>query len=243
MTENEKAVSESLREQSAEPLYRQLMERILTDIAQGRYPLSSKIPSERELGEMYQVSRVTVRRALNELTEQGVLKKRQGKGTFVSTPKICRDLRDVNSFHEACRVQGLTAGTQVIAVQVVQAEEKTQENLQLDDDRVLEIERLRTADGLPIMLEVNHFPLSYTYLMKENLNDSLYAILERNGITPRRGIHEISLCYATPRQARLLQVESGSALLLLREVVFDQHGRPLHTSEQVIRGDCFTFRI
>ena len=153
------------------------------------------------------------------------------------------DLRDINSFHECCRMQGVTPGTRLIHAQLSHADERTQRELELPDDRVVEIERVRTADGVPVMLETNSFPLAYSDLLQADLSQSLYAVLEERGITPKRGIHEISLHYATNAQARLLEVDPGQALLLLREVVFDQHGRPLHTSYQLIRGDRFTFRI
>ena len=140
-------------------------------------------------------------------------------------------------------MQGVTPGTRLIHAQLSYADERTQRELELPDDRVVEIERVRTADGVPVMLETNSFPLAYSDLLQADLSQSLYAVLEGRGITPKRGIHEISLHYATNAQARLLEVDPGQALLLLREVVFDQHGRPLHTSYQLIRGDRFTFRI
>lgn len=93
---------------NAEPLYRQLMARIRDDVSSGVYPAESQIPSEQEMCAHYGVSRVTVRRAISELTDEGILRKQQGKGTFVCTPKLCRDLRDINSFHECCRMQGVT---------------------------------------------------------------------------------------------------------------------------------------
>lgn len=228
---------------SAEPLYRQLMAQIRGDIQTGVYPAESQIPSEQELCARYGVSRVTVRRAVKELTEEGLLRKHQGKGTFVCKPKICRDLRDINSFHASCEMQGVTAGTRVIRVQLAHADERTQRELELPDDRVVEIERVRTADGVPVMLETNCFPVAYSDLLQADLRQSLYALLEARGVTPKRGIHEISLYYATAAQARLLEIDPGQALLLLREVVFDQRGAPLHTSHQLIRGDRFTFRI
>ena len=83
---------------NAEPLYRQLMARIRDDVSSGVYPAESQIPSEQEMCARYGVSRVTVRRAISELTDEGILRKQQGKGTFVCTPKLCRDLRDINSF-------------------------------------------------------------------------------------------------------------------------------------------------
>ena len=93
------------------------------------------------------------------------------------------------------------------------------------------------------MLETNCFPDSCAWLLEDALDASLYHLLESHGLVPTRGVHEISLCYATAAQARLLDVNAGDALLRLDQVIFDQNGAPLHTSHQVIRGDRFTFRI
>lgn len=233
-----------LNNESASPLYRQLMQRLRSDIASGIYPIHSRIPSETELCESYQVSRVTVRKALAELTREGLLRRMQGKGTFVCAPRIRQSLKDVNSFHEACRVMGRTAGTRVISAQVAAAEGEVCTDLHLPEGaQVVEIVRLRTADDLPVMLETNCFPMKCAWLLEEKLEGSLYDLLEQHGLEPSRGLHEISLCYATPAQARLLGVNAGDALLMLDQVICDQHDAPLHTSHQVIRGDRFTFRI
>lgn len=93
-----------LNTESYSPLYKQLMQKLRADIQSGVYPVHSRIPSEQELCETYQVSRVTVRKALSELTQEGLLKRHQGKGTFVGIPRIQKDLRNVNSFHDACRM-------------------------------------------------------------------------------------------------------------------------------------------
>ena len=233
-----------LNNESASPLYRQLMQRLRGDIAAGVYPVHSRIPSETELCQAYQVSRVTVRKALAELTREGLLRRMQGKGTFVCAPRIRQNLKDVNSFHEACRVMGRTPGTRVISAQVAAAEEADCTDLHLPQGaQVVEIVRLRTADDLPVMLETNRFPMKCEWLLAEKLDGSLYNLLEKHGLEPSRGLHEISLCYATPAQARLLGVNAGDALLMLDQVICDQNGAPLHTSHQVIRGDRFTFRI
>ena len=233
----------TLNNESASPLYRQLMQRLRGDIAQGVYPVHSRIPSEQELCQIYQVSRVTVRKALSELTREGLLRRMQGKGTFVCAPRIRRDLRDVTSFNEACREMGSVASTRVISAQLITAEDSVRQSLLLDGDQVIEIVRLRLSDDQPVMLETNCFPTIYDDLLREDLSGSLYRLLEVRGVEAARGIHEISLCYATPAQARLLGVNPGDALLQLDQVIYDQHGAPLHTSHQVIRGDRFTFRI
>ncbi len=232
-----------LNAENASPLYRQLMQRLRGDIASGAYPPHSRIPSEQELCVAYQVSRVTVRKALAELTREGLLRRMQGKGTFVCAPRICKDLHDVTSFSDACRMQGTTASTRVISAEIIPATEEVRRQLLIQEDEVVQIIRIRAADEVPVMLETNCFPLAYDGLIKEDLTGSLYGLLEVRGVEAARGVHEISLCYATPAQARLLQMHPGDALLQLAEVIYDQHGAPLHTSHQVIRGDRFTFRI
>lgn len=233
-----------LNTNSYSPLYKQLIQKLRSDIQSGVYPVHSRIPSEQELCETYQVSRVTVRKALAELTQEGLLNRRQGKGTFVGIPRIRKDLRDVNSFHDICRVMGCTPSTRVVHAQWVHPDEPDATELNCAaQEQAVEIVRLRLADNTPVMLETNRFPAAYGWLLEADLSGSLYALLAERGIEAQQAIHEISLCYATAAQAKALGVEPGDALMCLREVIYDQHGRPLHTSHQVIRGDRFTFRI
>jgi len=203
----------------------------------------SRIPSEQELCQLYQVSRVTVRKALAELTQEGLLNRRQGKGTFVGTPRLCRDLKDVNSFHDACRMMNLKPSTRVIHAIVTHSTPEDRTELMTEDDQVVEIVRLRMADDIPVMLETNRFTLRYEFLLHENLTGSLYALLQEHDVEPAQALHEISLAYASPGHAKMLGVNPGDALMNLREIIYDQFGMPLHTSRQLIRGDRFTFRI
>ena len=234
-----------LKSESYSPLYRQLMQKLRSDIQAGVYPVHSRIPSEQELCETYQVSRVTVRKALAELTREGLLQRHQGKGTFVGVPRLCKDLKDVNSFHDACRMMNCTPGTRVIHAQLTHATQEDRRDLLLEEteEQVVEVVRLRLADGSPVMLETNRFPSSYAYLLEADLTGSLYALLQEHEVEAAQAMHEVSLCYANAQQARPLGVEPGDALLCLREIIYDQHSRPLHTSLQLIRGDRFTFRI
>ena len=233
-----------LNTDSYSPLYKQLIQKLRSDIQSGVYPVHSRIPSEQELCDTYQVSRVTVRKALAELTQEGLLNRHQGKGTFVGVPRIRKDLRDVNSFHDVCRIMGCTPSTRLIHAQWVYPEEPDASELNIPaGEQALEIVRLRLADDMPVMLETNRFPASYGWLMDADLSGSLYALLAEKDVEPKQAVHDISLCHATPAQAKLLAVDSGEALLCLREAIYDQNGHPLHTSLQLIRGDRFTFRI
>ncbi len=226
------------------PLYRQLIQRIKNDIASGVYPVHGRIPSEQELCDTYQVSRVTVRKALLDLTKDGLLIRHQGKGTFVAVPRIQRDLKQITSFHTACRIMGCHAGTRLNHLHWQHATPEDVENLHVEPgEMVLEICRLRFADNLPVMLETNRFPAAFSYLAQEDLTQSLYDILLRHGAEPNNAVHDIALSHASPAQAKLLEVEPGTALLLLNECVYDLSGAVIHTSSQLIRGDRFTFRI
>ena len=230
--------------ESANPLYRQLIRRLRSDITEGVYPVHGKIPSEQELCDAFWVIRVTVLKALAELTKEGLLERRQGKGTFVSIPRIRKDLKDVNSFHDACRIMGCTPSTRVVRAQLTEADEEDCSRLLLSPgDKVVEIIRVRQADGMPVMLETNRFPAQYAFLLEEDLTGSLYALLHAHQAEANQAIHEISLCYAEGAEARQLDVSVGDALMCLNETIYDQNGRPLHTSMQKIRGDRFVFRI
>ena len=233
-----------LQSESSSPLYHQLMQRIAEDIERGTYPVGSRIPPEHRLEELYNVSRVTVRRALAELTSEGMLERKQGKGTFVSTPRISQDLKNIHSFHDACKQNGFQGGTIVVHVCEADADPGDINELNLrPGDRILETLRVRTADGVPVVLEKNHFSMAYAYLENENLAGSLYNILRDYGIEPKQASHDISMAFATESQAKLLDIETGAPLMRLHEVVYDQKGRPLHNSLQLIRGDRFVFRI
>lgn len=232
-----------LNAESHSPLYKQLIRKLRGDIAAGVYPVHSRIPTEQELCESYQVSRVTVRKALAELTQEGLLRRQQGKGTFVSVPRLCKDLKDVTSFSDSCRMMNCAPSTRVIHAQLTYATEEDARDLLCQDGQVVETLRLRMADETPVMLEQNRFPIKYAFLLDKDLTGSLYGILREQGVEADQAVHEISLTYATSAQARYLGVNEGDALLNLREIIYDQYGCPLHTSKQLIRGDRFTFRI
>jgi len=234
----------NLQSESSSPLYHQLMQRLAEDIERGKYPVGSRIPPEHELEALYKVSRVTVRRALSELTAEGLLEKKQGKGTFVSTPRISQDLKSIHSFHDACKLNGFRGGTILVHVKEVNADDSDICELDLQEgSKVVETLRVRTADGVPVVLEKNHFSMAYSYLENENLAGSLYGVLRDYGIEPKQASHDISMAFATDDQAKLLNIKKGDPLMRLHEVVYDQKGRPLHNSLQLIRGDRFVFRI
>lgn len=233
-----------LEKKSQSPLYQQLMTRLKNDIMAGVYPAGGRIPSEQLLCETYGVSRVTVRKAMLDLVQEGLLVRRQGKGTFVADEKLRRDLTFITSFSDACAERGHKAGAKLISCQLEAATPDDCERLSVSEDaQVLEICRLRLCDDEPVMLEINRYPIAYAFLQEEDAGNSQYNCLRSHGVIPSSAVHDISLGHATPFVSKHLGTEVGDALLLLDEQVFTQHEEPLHLSRQWIRGDRFTFRI
>ena len=237
-------VTKGLRTESSSPLYHQLMQRITADIEQGVYPTGSRIPPEHELEQLYQVSRVTVRRALAELTSQGLLERKQGKGTFVAMPKGRMKMKNLHSFHDSCKLNRVKPSIDVIHVRETEAGAEAAEGLNISrGSRVLEILRVCRADGVPVVLERNHFSMAYAWLQDQDLSGSLYNILREYGVEPKLALHDVSLRFADRDEAELLETEEGTPLICLHEVIYDQRGRPLHTNIQLIRGERFVFTI
>ena len=144
---------------AAIPLYQQVIDIIKNEINSGAYKAGARIPNEFELAESYKVGRVTVRRAIEALVQQGYLTKRQGKGTFVNAPKLKRKIRqkdDVQSFSDACRVNGMEPGARVISRKILPADSTEAQffGVPVGTDLIC-VERVRTADGVPVMLENN----------------------------------------------------------------------------------------
>lgn len=176
---------------SAVPLYQQVMDDLKGEIARGVYAAGSRIPSEMELAKSYGVGRITVRRAIEELSRAGYLNRQQGRGTFVCAPKLKRKIRqkdDVQSFSDACRANGMEPGACVISRKILPADSTEAQffGVPVGTDLIC-VERVRTADGVPVMLENNIYVYEdNAYLSTAPLsNQSIFEFVRnRTGRTP-----------------------------------------------------------
>lgn len=206
---------------AAIPLYQQVIDIIKNEINSGAYKAGARIPNEFELAESYKVGRVTVRRAIEELVQQGYLTKRQGKGTFVNAPKLKRKIRqkdDVQSFSDACRVNGMEPGACVISRKILPADSTEAQffGVPVGTDLIC-VERVRTADGVPVMLENNIYVYEdNAYLSTAPLsNQSIFEFVRnRTGRTPAfTDPCTLEIACASPEVARLLAVPVGEPFL------------------------------
>lgn len=234
----------SLDNHSVVPLYRQLKEHILEQIQTGALKEGDKLPTEQEYSDRLGVSRITVRRAFNELTEEGLLIRGTGKGTFVKSSKIGENILDNLSFTSVCLKNGVKPGAKVCQISLQTPSKEDEEQLG-ETERVLYLERVRTMDGLPVILEQNWFPSEYAGLIQEKLEDvSLYSVLaERFGLGNLHNRKTIEIAFADERESRLLHIPENTPVLQVKELVFDSAQTPVHRTRQLILGDKFKYEI
>lgn len=226
-------------------LYKQLADKIRDGICNGTYNYNERIPGEFELSEQYKVSRSTVRKAIISLVDEGLLVKIHGKGTFVATPKLRQPSMGFRSFTEEMQAMGKKLITKVITCMMQHAEAEVASFLGIaPQSDVVVLKRLRYIDGVPICIETTHLSADHRYLLNEDLNTSLYKVLrEKHGIHPAAGTKTFEICYALPEEAGLLGIPRGSALMLVEDRVFDDKGKPLYITKQVLCGDKFKYAI
>ena len=233
------------------PLYQQIFEEIKTEIDNGKYVPKERIPSEPDLAEKYGVSRITVRRAIEELCAEGYLIKQQGRGTFVSTPHINRKFlqsQDSRSFSEICGDYGMIAGAHLLNRQIVPVRPDEASFFGIDDDALLlYIQRLRTADEMPIFEENIFLPYEGNQeLFSAPLEDvSIFDLIERVGgrrpsRTARRVIEAVK---ANSEQAQRLAISIGDPLLLLNVQFLDSDGGPVCIGRQYYVGSRYHFEL
>ncbi len=227
------------------PRYHQLREIIRESVRSGDLKPGELIPSERELSERYGVSRMTARQSIVELTNEGLLYRRQGKGTFVAWPKIAQQLTALTGFTEDIRARGQRPGARLIEMGMVPVDGVAALRLQVPTgQRVVRLYRARLADDEPLALErslISFFGCE-KLLEADLVGTSLYGLLEtRFGLPPIEADQELEAGLATEEHAGLLEIAIGSPVLLLRRTTYTARRQPIEYAESVYRGDKYAF--
>lgn len=218
----------------------ELRRRIVADINAG-VP-GTKLGSERDLAETYGTSRSSLRQVLAALEEAGLVHRVIGRagGIFISHAQVERNLADVVGVPAFLANQGYVAGTRVLSTRITAPDPATQNALRLGPgDFVVEIQRVRLADGSPISLELAQFPADvFPGLLEQQLGGSIYEVLETQyGLVTGKADERIEAVTATDSEASLLGVRPKSALLLITRVTYDSAGAPCEYSRDLFRGD------
>ena len=233
----------------SEPLYLQLADEIIQAIKSGAYKKGDKLPSEGEFVARFEVSRVTVRKALKELENNNYLDRRQGKGTFIRMEKIYKQLsQSTIGFSELCRNQNKVPGAKVIKSIIEEATEQDKAELGLTgSDKVFVLERIRYADEMPVSVEVSRFTEDFSFLINEDLNskNSLYEILCKKYniiFANSKKSLEVIFCQSVAL-SKYLNIPKGYPLLVITSVVSTTNGNRAYRSLQYIAGDKFKITI
>lgn len=238
-------VQGNLNSSSVVPLYQQLREIMREKIETGEWERGQLIPGENELCRMFDLSRGTVRQALAELVQDGLLERRQGKGTFVSGRKITDSLVEFASFTQRMLRMGFKPRSTLLSVERVLASAGVPRWLQIPKDSpVVRIERLRVVDENPVMFERCFLPGHlFEGLEKHDLgNIPLYDILRNEyGVVPVRSEEYFEPTLIKDYESLVLGVQKGSPALFLETVAYTEDDTPILLSRGIVRGDKCRF--
>jgi GntR family transcriptional regulator len=224
------------------PLYFQVSSRLEAAIRSGEIPPGARLENEIAIGERLGLSRPTVRRAIQELVDRGLLVRRRGIGTQVVQGQVTRQVELTSLFDDLQQARH-APGTSVLQHEVVPAPANVAERLGLAEGAdVLHIRRLRTADGSPVAILQNYFPADVTDLTREELEErGLYQILRARGVTIRVANQRIGARRAHDDEGRLLEIDRDGPVLLMERTAFDNAGRAIEYGMHIYRPDRYSF--
>jgi len=230
------------------PRYYQLANILKEKIQDGEWPPRTPIPSERALESTYNLSRTTIRQAIDLLERQGFIYREHGRGTLVSPQKLQKGLQELTSFSEDLLRRGIQPGQIIQNIERVIPPESALRRLELPaQSRVLKVERIRLGDGTPIGLQTSFLKLNETQtITREELEQvgSLYRILQNKfNIIPTEAEETLEVTLATPAEASLLQIKPGAPLLLNERLLFNQNREAVEFVKILYRGDRYRYLI
>ena len=228
------------------PLYYKIESDLKNKIFSGHYKSGDILPSERELIDMYKVSRLTARAAVDRLATENLVVKIQGKGTFVATPKLNHRMGPLYSSGEEILMQYYEIKTKVLNLKIIIADKIVKEYLELQEkEKVVYLERLRYANKTPVALIKSYLP--YRYVPNIELVDftdkSLYQILENSyGLQLHEAQETLEAVKADTRSANLLGIKPGTPLLLNQRVTRLIDGKIIECEIVEYRSDIYKHR-
>lgn len=235
---------DAINKQSKVPYYHQLYEILHDRIIGGAFPPGQALPTEQELVETYDISRTTVRHALDQLVNEGLVYRQPGRGTFVAHPTVEQGIGKITSFTEDMRQRGFIPGTEVLRTGLIQAPRGIGQKLGVEPGEELAlIMRLRLADGEPMSVEESHLRHRFCpgVLVHDYARRSLTKILETEyGIVLVRAKQAIQAIPASQPMARKLNIRPGDPLLYIERVSFAHSGQPIEYLRIYHRGDRYS---
>lgn len=226
------------------PLYFQIATRIEGAILDGRLPPGSRLENEVALGERLGLSRPTVRRAIQDLVDKGLLVRRRGIGTQVVHGHVTRKVELTSLFEDLAR-EHRAPTTELLAHEVIEADARIADRLGIQAATpVLHIKRIRHADGVPLAILENYLPEDFADITAEALSEhGLYQVLRGRGVSIRVARQNIGARRATTLESTLLQIDRHDPVLTMDRTAYDDSGRPVEFGHHAYRPDLYSFEI
>lgn len=229
------------------PAYVRIREALRGAILEGVYQVGERIPSESDLAERYHVSRMTARRAVSDLADEGIVVRRPGSGTFVQAPRYVHSLSRLTSFFEEMLEHGMKPSSRLLHREITPAPYKVATALNIaEGDPVIRVDRLRMANGEPMAIHQVYVPYSlYPELLHEGdlESRSLLQLYEERGFRIARAQDHVEARLANERQAELLQIDVGAPLLYFERVTFTEDGTALELVKSFSRSDRRAYAV
>lgn len=217
----------------------------LVDLVDNGLAPHDKLPTERELADEFDISRLTVRRALDELENDGIIYRIQGAGTFVSEQSVAKSIR-LTSFTEDMRARGLAPDSRLLTAEIIPAGATISYALNLSPTMpVVHLERVRLASAVPMCLENSYLPEALVPGLVDIIGrTSLYEALENHYCLHIDWADQvIKATVIEPAAAVLLDVPAFSPAFLVVRTIHDNRGRPIEHTESLYRGDRYSYEL
>jgi len=227
-------------------LYLQVIDKIKQNIEKGIFKEKERLPSEFDLSKQLGVSRATLREALRILEEENIIVRRHGVGTFVNTkPTFLSGIEQLNSITHMIEQAGMKAGTIFLSSQIQELSENDLTRFACEEDeQILFVERVRTANGEPVVYCMDKVPQKILPENFEYRQESLLEILEKQaGKHISYAVANIEPLGYHEKVSPILQCEPETALLVLKQMHYDQHDEPILYSINYFKADQFSFQV
>jgi GntR family transcriptional regulator len=243
---NTKEVSFFVNVADMAPKYTHIIQYFVDRINSGELKDSDKLPTEDVLCSYFNVSRITVRKALNELLYEGYIIKKHGKGSYVNTGIAQMQLNSLQGFTEEMRSRGMEASSKLLGVTLLNADNIVAGRLQVEEgSKVYCIERLRMANGEPMSIEKVYIPYYLcSDIEKYDLSGSLYDILEKHyNLAPKKAEQCIEATTGTKREQEILNIKLRAPVLKIERTTYLPSNTPLEYVTSIYRGDKYKFYV
>ena len=239
-------VTQMMAGHSPLPLYVQIRDSLRRQILNGTYQVHERLPSETTMMNTFGVSRITIRQALRDLHNEGLVFSAQGKGTFVSKPKAVQNVQRLEGFGEAMAAQGYEASARVLSIQQMKAPKAVVAALDLQPgDDVVEVKRVRYLNRSPVCIDDSYFPMDIGQkLFGLDLSGDIFPLLENFFGIPLGGADiGLDAILADEDAQKYLNLKTGEAILRVERLTHNQEGRPIDFEYLCYRGDSFKYQF